>query len=276
MRRMYFERHGTGARAYLCLHGWGGDRRAFAPLAAHVASDESPDELEVTLYAADLPGCGSSTRPREWSVQAVVYEIIETIHTLDAGRVTVVGHCGGAVFGLLAALEVGHLIERVVAIDPFAYLPRYFRLFTGEGFGRRAYEATFANPLGRWLTNKTLNAGRDERTDMTASFGATDHEVARHYLSLFASIEGVEVFRGVRAEVDLVYGERTFGAVKKSVELFKGVLPQARAIRLAGARHMPLTEATAQLARVVFAPEEVCEETRAGVRARAEESGVGG
>jgi len=265
---VHVERHGTGARAFLALHGWGGDRRVFAPLAAHVPTGAS-------VYAADLPGCGSSTRPREWSVGAVVAEVSETIAALDSGRVTLVGHCGGAVFALLAAREAPRLVERVVAVDPFAYLPRYFRLFTGEGFGRRAYEATFANPFGRWLTNKTLNAGRDERTDMTASFGSTDHEVARGYLALFASIEGVEVFRGLRAGVDLVYGERTFGAVKKSVELFKGVLPQARAVRLAGARHMPLTEATAQLARVVFAPEEIAEESHADVRVRAGESGAG-
>ena len=266
---MYVERYGKGARAYLCLHGWGADRRVFAPLAAHVPVDAS-------LYAADLPGCGSSTRPREWSVGAIVAEVVETIRALDAaGRVTLVGHCGGAVFALLAAREASQLVGRVVAVDPFAYLPRYFRLFTGEGFGRRAYEATFANPFGRWLTNKTLNAGRDERTDLTASFGSTDHEAARGYLALFASIEGVEVFRGLRAEVELVYGERTFGAVKKSVEMFKGVLPHARAIRLAGARHMPLTEATAQLTRVVFAPEEVWEESRARERARAEDSGAG-
>lgn len=264
---MYFERHGTGARAFLCLHGWGGDRRAFAPLAARVPAGAS-------LYAADLPGCGSSPRPREWGVEAIVAEVSEAIQALDSTGVTLVGHCGGAVFALLAARADARLVERVIAIDPFAYLPRYFRLFTGEGFGRRAYDATFANPLGRWVTNKTLNAGRDERTDLTASFGATDHEVARHYLTLFASIEGVEVFRGLRAEVELVYGERTFGAVKKSVELFRGVLPHARAIRLAGARHMPLTEATAQLARVVFEREEVAQEPRAGERAREEESGV--
>jgi len=264
---VYVERQGAGARAFLCLHGWGGDRRAFAPLAAHVPPSAS-------LYAADLPGCGPSPRPREWGVEAIVAEVVETIHALDSGRVTLVGHCGGAVFALLAAREAPRLVGRVVAVDPFAYLPRYFRLFTGEGFGRRAYEATFANPFGRWLTNKTLNAGRDERTDMTASFGATDHEVARHYLSLFASIEGVEVFRGVRAGVDIVYGERTFGAVRKSVEMFKGVLPHARTLQLAGARHMPLTEATAQLARVVFEPEEAVRESRAGGHARAKESGV--
>ncbi|HVF44309.1 MAG TPA: alpha/beta fold hydrolase [Pyrinomonadaceae bacterium] len=265
---MHFERHGAGARAFLALHGWGADRSVFAPLAAHVPAGAS-------LYAADLPGCGASPRPREWSVGAIVAEVVETIRALDAGRVTLVGHCGGAVFAMLAARQAPRLVGRVVAIDPFAYLPRYFRLFTGEGFGRRAYEATFANTLGRWLTNKTLNAGRDGRADLTASFGSADHEAARGYLVLFASIEGVEVFRGLRAEVELVYGERTFGAVKRSVGMFKGVLPHARAIRLAGARHMPLTEVTAQLARVVFEPEEVSGESGREGRARAKESGVG-
>lgn len=269
---MFVERHGTGGRAYLCLHGWGADRRVFAPLAPHAPADAS-------VYAADLPGCGSSTRPREWSVEAIVAEVVEAVRALGAERVTLVGHCGGAVFALLAALEDARLVGRVVAIDPFAYLPRYFRLFTGEGLGRRAYEATFANPLGRWLTNKTLNAGRGERTDLTASFGSIDHDAARGYLALFASIEGVEVFRGLRAEVDLVYGERTFGAVKRSVEMFRGVLPHARAIRLAGARHMPLAEATAPLARVVFKPEEVSAASEvsgddARVRAGESEAGV--
>lgn len=269
---MYVERYGDGERAFLGLHGWGGDRSAFAPLAAHVSADAS-------LYSADLPGCGSSRRPREWSVDEIVAEVIETARGLDSGRVTIVGHCGGAVFGLLAARAASQLVERVVAVDPFAYLPRYFRLFTGEGFGRRAYDATFANTFGRWLTNRALNAGRDEHTDMTASFGSTDHEVARRYLSLFASIEGVEMFRGLRAGVELVYGERTFGAVKKSVRMLGNVLPHSRALCLAGARHMPLTEATAQLAQIIFATVEAKETAGAATvtneRAREEESGVG-
>ncbi len=266
---MYVERFGKGARAVLGLHGWGGDRRVFAPLAAHVPADAS-------LYGADLPGCGSSRPPREWSAGAIVAEIVETIHALDAGCVTIVGHCGGAVFGLLAARVAPRLVGRVVAIDPFAYLPRYFRLFTGEGFGRRAYDATFANPFGRWMTNRALNVGRDTHTDLTESFGATDHEVARRYLHLFAALDGVEEVRGLRAEVELVYGERTFGAVKKSVALLSEALPHSRVLRLAGARHMPIAEATAQLARVIFEPRGVTEETlsRTEEQARAEERGV--
>lgn len=266
---MHIERYSTGARAFLGLHGWGSNRNVFAPLAAHVPTN-------VSFYSADLPGCGPSRQPREWSIEAIVAEVVETIRSLGAGRVTVVGHCGGAVFGLIAARNAVELIERVVAIDPFAYLPRYFRLFNGEGFGRRAYEATFANPVGRWVTAKALNAGRDERTNLTASFSSADHEVARRYLHLFAELNGVEEVRGLRTTVDLVYGERTFGAVKKSVALLRDALPHASAFRLEGARHMPLTEATAQLARIVFTPTQVSEESRAktGERVRNAEGGM--
>jgi pimeloyl-ACP methyl ester carboxylesterase len=252
---VYVERYGTGERAYLGLHGWGSDRSVFAPLAAHVPADAS-------FFSADMPGIGASPPPAEWEVDYILADIIGTICLLNVKSLTIVGHCGGAVFGLLAARTSPRLVERVVAVDPFAYMPRYFRLFTGERFGRRAYDATFANPLGRWVTNRTLNTGRDARTDLTASFGATDHEVARSYLRLFAALS-VEEVRGLRTPVDLFYGEQTFGAVKKSVALLSEVLPVSRAVRLDGARHMPFTEATGQLACILFEPGRMVEDEQA-------------
>lgn len=246
---MQVERYGIGGRVFLGLHGWGSDRRVFMPLVTHVPASAS-------FFVADLPGCGASPPPQQWSVDTIVAEIVETIRTLHTERATLVGHCGGAVFALLAARASAQLIERVVAIDPFAYLPRYFRLFTGDGFGLRAYNATFANPVGRWVTAKALNAGRDEHTDLTVSFAAVDHETERRYLHLFSAMNGVEEVRGLPTPVDLVYGERTFSAVKKSVEQLRTALPNARAFQLDGARHMPLTEASTQLAQIVFTPEE--------------------
>lgn len=243
---MHVERYGTGGRTFFGLHGWGTDRRVFAPLAPYVPED-------VSFYGADLPGCGLSAPPSSWSVKAVTAEIREAIESLQKGKVTIVGHCAGGIFGLLVAREAPATIARVVAIDPFAYLPGYFRLFLGEGFGRRAYEATFANPFGRWLTNKTLNAGAQSQTDMTASFSETNHEVARRYLELFASIGAIEQFASLPAVVDLVYGEHTFNAVKKSVVLFQEVLPHARVTLLEDARHMPIAEATVSLSRIIFA-----------------------
>ena len=246
---MFVERHGRGERVFFALHGWGGDRRTFAPLAAHVPAGAS-------FYSADLPGCGLSFAPREWTADAVACEVAETIMNLEAPRVTLVGNCGGAVFALLAAQRLGaEKIARVVMIDPFAYLPRYFRVFTSETIGRRAYEATFANPVGRWITNQSLRGRRSGAGDLTASFAETDHEVARKYLALFDEVGNVERFRGFDAPVEIAHGERSFGAVKRSLALWRAVLPQARVRVLAGAGHLPISEATAQVAELLFGRE---------------------
>ncbi|HEX8119374.1 MAG TPA: alpha/beta fold hydrolase, partial [Pyrinomonadaceae bacterium] len=175
---MFVERHGRGPDVYFALHGWGGDRRTFAPLAPFVPEGAS-------LYAADLPGCGDSPRPNAWAVGCVVDEVVRAVRSIEADSLTLVGNCGGAVFALLAARELGATLNRVSMVDPFAYLPRYFRLFNAGEFGRRAYDATFANPLGRWLTNQSLRGRRAGAADLTASFAEADHEAARAYLALY-------------------------------------------------------------------------------------------
>ncbi|HEV2862412.1 MAG TPA: alpha/beta hydrolase [Pyrinomonadaceae bacterium] len=242
---MFVEQHGRGPEIFLALHGWGGDRRAFAPLAPFVPGG-------ATLLSADLPGCGDSPRPRAWTTAAIVEEIVEVVRASGAESVQLVGNCGGAVFALLAARELGAGVGRVVMVDPFAYLPRYFRLFTAGEFGRRAYEATFANPLGRWLTNQTLRGRRGGGGDLTATFEDADHEAARRYLSLFDALGGVETFRGLETPVEIAYGERTFAAVRRSLALWRGVLPQARAHKLKGIGHQPFEEAPERLAEIIF------------------------
>ena len=242
---MFVERYGEGREVYLGLHGWGSDGRTFALLAPHVPA-------RATFYSADLPGCGHSAVPREWSVSAVVEEVVTTIASTGARRVTLVGNCGGAVFAMLAAQKLGAVVERVVMIDPFAYLPRYFRLFAGDGVGRHAYNATFANPVGRWITNQSLRGRLNAQSDLTASFAAADHEVARRYIQLFAEAGSVEQFRNFRTPVEIVCGERTFGAVKRSLALWREVLPHARAHELIGAGHLPMEEATERVAEIIF------------------------
>lgn len=252
---MFVERHGRGPHVYFALHGWGGDCRTFAPLAPHVPA-------QASLYAADLPGCGRSRPPRAWTLGGVVEEIVADVREHDAEKVTLVGNCGGAVFALLAARELGERVGRVSMIDPFAYLPRYFRLFNAGEFGRHAYEATFANPFGRWLTNQSLRGRRAGAADLTASFASIDHEAARRYLKLFAELGGVEIFRGLQTPVEIAYGERTFGAVRRSLALWREVLPGVQVRELEGAGHQPLFEATARVAEFIF--EDVLEERKRG------------
>jgi pimeloyl-ACP methyl ester carboxylesterase len=242
---MYVERYGDGKKIYIALHGWGGDRRTFAPIAAFVPA-------EATVYSADLPGVGLSPAPRVWSVDEIVDEIVSTVSAYGNPRATIVGHCGGAVFGLLAAVKAEKLIEKVVMIDPFAYLPRYFKIFLNRAIGDRAYHATFANPLGRWVTNQALRGRRQGETDLTAAFAAINHETARRYLALFAEMESFKIPADFRLDVDLIYGQNSFGAVKKSVAVFKNLLPQARVRQLSGASHLPIEESTGELCQAIF------------------------
>jgi pimeloyl-ACP methyl ester carboxylesterase len=241
---MHVECYGSGSRVYFGLHGWGGDHATFAPLAAYLPAG-------AALYSADLPGYGRSPAPRRWELAAITDEIADAIGGVDS-PVTVIGNCSGAVFALLAAERRPRRIERLILIDPFAYLPWYFKIFLNKRIGRYAYYSTFANPVGRWLTNLSLSKHRAADTNLTESFVSVSHDVAYRYLALLGELDGVARFSRLRLPVDLIYGARTFGAVKESIALWRGVWPHARCHELEGAGHLPIQEATGQLSEIVF------------------------
>lgn len=206
------------------------------------------------IVSPDLPGYGQSPLPREWSLEGLAKELAGEIEKLDA-PVTLIGNCSGALLGLSAMELRPRLVERInrmVMIDPFAYLPMYFKLFVTPPFGKYAYLSTFANPVGRWIANLSLKSHRTEETDLTGSFRRVDHGVSYRYLELLAGIDGIQRWAGIDKPVEIVCGERSFGAIKKSVGMWKAIWPQARAFELAGAGHLPILEATEALSRIVF------------------------
>jgi pimeloyl-ACP methyl ester carboxylesterase len=245
---MHLEQYGSGNKVYCGLHGWGGDHRTFASLLPYLPPG-------ATFYSADLPGYGRSPAPRDWAAEAVTEEIVAALARLDAAQFTLVGNCSGAVLGLLAALRLGPRVERVVLLDMFAYLPWYFRVFVEPSFGRYAYNATFANPVGRWLTNLSLRHKRATQTDLTGSFAEVNHEVAYQQLALLGRIaaQGLDQFQALRMPLDVLHGERTFAAVKQLIPQVQRLWPQARVWPLAGVGHLPLEEAPAQVSRILFA-----------------------
>ena len=247
---MYVEKYGSGERAYLGVHGWGGDHRTFAPLVERMPRG-------YAFYAPDLPGYGHSPSPREWSLSAIAENIASAITSIDAAKVTLIGNCSGAILGLLAANGFDERVERFVLIDPFAFMPWYFKIFVAGDFGRVAYYSTFANPVGRWMTNLSLKGRRTSETNLTHSFGAIDHEVSYRYLQLLSGVGGITQFSRINAPIDIVYGEKTFSAIKQSLRLWQGIWPHARSSELRGAGHLPILEATEQLSEIVFAPERV-------------------
>jgi pimeloyl-ACP methyl ester carboxylesterase len=244
---MFVQHYGQGERIFFGLHGWSGNHATFAPLARFLPAD-------AMIVSPDLPGYGQSPPPRAWTLEMLAKELAGEIEKLNA-PVTLIGNCSGALLGL-SAMELlpplAQRINRLVMIDPFAYLPVYFKLFVTPPFGKYAYLSTFANPVGRWITNLSLKSHRTEETDLTGSFRRVDHHVSYRYLELLAGIDGIQRWAGLHKPVDIVFGERSFGAIKTSVGMWKGIWPQSRAFELPGAGHLPILEATEALSRIVF------------------------
>jgi pimeloyl-ACP methyl ester carboxylesterase len=242
---MVVQRYGNGARVLVGLHGWSGDHRTFEPLVRWMPR-------AFTLYSVDLPGCGQSPAPRVWTLDALAEEVVELLKQLPAERFTLLGNCSGALLGLLALPPLLARVERLVLLDPFAFVPWYFRLFLDWPFGKYAYYSAFANPLGRWITNRSLAKHRGAETDLTGAFSRVDHEVSFRYLKLLASIGSIERFRPIHIPTDIVYGARSFQAIKQSVALWQALWPHAQLWELAGAGHLPILEAAEGLSRIIF------------------------
>ncbi|HKX32015.1 MAG TPA: alpha/beta hydrolase [Blastocatellia bacterium] len=243
---MFIKRYGEGARIFWGLHGWSGDHTTFEPLVPFLPPD-------VTLYSVDLPGYGQSPPAPRWTLTELANEIASEIRKLPA-QATLIGNCSGGILGLLALPQVGDLVGRLVLIDPFAYVPWYFRLLTSSLIGQYAYYSTFANPIGRWITNLSLKTHRTGETDLTVSFSRVDHTISYRYLKLLTELDGIERFSGISQPIDIVYGARTFDAIKRSIPRWRNLWPQARTFELTGAGHLPIREAAENLSRIIFSP----------------------
>lgn len=243
---MHVNKEGSGPNVYLGIHGWAGNHRTFRRLMPYRPED-------ATFYSVDLPGYGASPPPAAWTFDSVAQELCDWIDGLDLHALAIVGNCGGALFAIEIAERRLERVRRVVLIDPFAYAPWFFRVFTWGAFGKHAYFSTFANPIGRWMTNNVLRRKRSRDTNLTAAFTSVNHSVAHRYICILCGLRNIERFRGLLVPADIVYGERTFAAVRRSLPLWKATLPRAAFHELKGAGHEPIREATEHLARIVFA-----------------------
>ncbi|MEM7676217.1 MAG: alpha/beta hydrolase [Myxococcota bacterium] len=247
--RVFWKTYGRGSKIVIGLHGWSGDHRSFEPII-----DQMPDD--VTFISFDQPGFGQSQPPVEWNVRSIAEPIFEVLEGLPSTPMTIVGSCSGAVVGMELGMMLGPRVNRLLMIDPFMTAPWFFRLFCWGWLGKVCYYSTFANPLGRWLTNIGLAHRRTDDTSLTEHFESADHGRALGYLR--ALCDPALHHRGYErldAIGEFVVGGRTFTSVVRSVEWWqKTRWPSAPLQVLPTAGHMPVHEATDDVARTVFGP----------------------
>ncbi len=241
----YVHRFGTGSRIFFGIHGWGGSHLTFEPIAAHMPED-------ATIFAIDMPGYGRSESPASWTPTEVQTRLVSVLRHVPED-VTLLGNCSGAVFGLLAALQAPNAFRRFVLVDPFAYFPWYFVIFTWPLIGRILYAVSFQNPIGRILTNLSLASKRTDETDLTGSFGTVNHDAVFQTLQVMKAIGGFQTFEPISGEIEVLYGARTFGAVRNSISMWRSIWPESKTHELAGAGHLPLQEATLEFVDRAFA-----------------------
>lgn len=243
----YSKRYGRGARVFVGLHGWNGSRHSFDSLLPFLPDD-------ATLITLDLPGYGNAPPPASWDIGGIVDALRAQIDALDLPSFALVGNCSGALLGMWLMRETSLPVERVVLIDTFGYMPWYFRLFLTPALGRLFFYSTFANPLGRWLTQRSLRRVRSGETDLTAGFAKMPLAVPLRYLQAFLVMGDYRSFRHVDTAVDIAYGARSFAAVQESAALWQSLWPHARVWKLEGAGHLSVQEAPEQLASILFGP----------------------
>lgn len=245
---IFIKQYGQGERFFVCLHGWGGDHREFAPLAARIPE-------EICLLSPDLPGYGESPQPLNWDLANIVEDLAQVIRTRQVLPCSLVGYCSGAIFALLLARRLPDQVRRIILIDPFAYVPWYFRIFLAGEFGRRAYATTFQTELGRGITDWILKRMQKADADFTQSFRSLNHDVTLRYLRLLNQIDLARDIGPIQVPIHLVHGANTFGAVRRSPGIFRQIWPQITVEEISGQGHLPLVKGRRQLRSILFEQE---------------------
>lgn len=251
--RLRIVRHGHGPRWFLGLHGLAGTAETFAPILPHLPDD-------ATLIAVDLPGYGASEAPPEWTIPAIAAVVAAGLRdhgfAPPDGQWTIVGNCSGAIVGAAMHQAEPERFARLVLVEPFAYVPWYFDLFTWPLLGPLFFYTTFHTRLGRWLTNRGLRDTGDASVDKTSGFDASAWDTPVHYLRALKRVGSAAAYAGTPGPATLVRGQTTFAAIVTSIAHWRAVWPDAHEVVLAPAGHLPFQEAPEPLAAVAFAESE--------------------
>ena len=235
---------GRGPARLVALHGWAGTHDAFRRVA-----DNLPDG--VGLVAPDMPGHGRSPRLDPWTREELVDTLCRSLEPHVQRPMTLIGNCSGSLVALMLAMARPEWVERLILIEPFAYMPWYFRVFLTPVAGRLFYATAFENPIGRWFVDQTAGARNGDEGDLAESFGALDPEIPLLNLRLLSDMGYPEDYAPLSVPIDLVHGDRTFAAVRDSVAIWQEVWPDAEVHEVTDAGHLLVLERPEEVVRII-------------------------
>lgn len=144
---------GTGGRPYLLVHGFAGERSAWAQLSAAIA------RAGHTAVALDLPGHGATEVDAE-DLDVLSDAVARLAETLP-GKITLVAHSLGAVAAMGAAARLHQKLARLVLLTPAGCGPRIGADFVhgmagAQSTGEVAHLLRMLGPKGGALSDAAL------------------------------------------------------------------------------------------------------------------------
>jgi pimeloyl-ACP methyl ester carboxylesterase len=151
--RLAYAVAGTAGRVHLLIHGFAGDRSAWAQLTAMLA------RAGQTVVAPDLPGHGATTIAASDSGE-LADAVVALAETLPL-PITLVGHSMGAAVAVDAALRLGPKVDRVVLLTPAGCGPALSSDFVrgmaqAKAPGEVAHLLRLLGPTGGTLSDAAL------------------------------------------------------------------------------------------------------------------------
>ncbi|MEU6914604.1 alpha/beta fold hydrolase [Streptomyces olindensis] len=251
-----YTREGRGA-PLLLLHGIGHHRQVWDPVMPALAAERD-------VIAVDLPGCGESPAlPGGMAhdlptMNAVLAALCEA---LDLERPHVAGNSLG---GLLALdLARARLVRSVTALSPAGFWNAAERryafavLMTMRQIAQRmplpVVERLARPAIGRTLLTSTIYARPGRRSPEAVIAETLALARAQGFSETLRSGRTVQFTDDiVGTPVTVAWGNRDRLLIPRQGVRAKGVIPQARLVRLPGCGHVPMNDDPALVARVVL------------------------
>ncbi|MFF5982487.1 alpha/beta fold hydrolase [Streptomyces olindensis] len=251
-----YTREGRGA-PLLLLHGIGHHRQVWDPVMPALAAERD-------VIAVDLPGCGESPALPDGmahdlpTMNAVLAALCEA---LDLERPHVAGNSLG---GLLALdLARARLVRSVTALSPAGFWNAAERryafavLMTMRQIAQRmplpVVERLARPAIGRTLLTSTIYARPGRRSPEAVIAETLALARAQGFSETLRSGRTVQFTDDiVGTPVTVAWGNRDRLLIPRQGVRAKGVIPQARLVRLPGCGHVPMNDDPALVARVVL------------------------
>ncbi|PNG16268.1 alpha/beta fold hydrolase [Streptomyces cahuitamycinicus] len=251
-----YTRRGSG-EPLLLLHGIGHHRQVWDPVIPALAAERD-------VIAVDLPGCGES--PALPGGMAHDLPTMSTVLTALFGALEIERpHVAGNSLGGLLALDLARarLVRSVTALSPAGFWNeaerRYaFTVLTAmRQIARRmpppVVERLARPAIGRTLLTSTIYARPGRRSPEAVVAETLALARAQGFSETLRSGRTVRFTDDiVGTPVTVAWGDRDRLLIPRQGVRAKGVIPEARLVRLPGCGHVPMNDDPALVARVVL------------------------